>query len=733
MTDEELSRALTEAFDAHVRQTERLCREDAAAPANAEAGPEAEGPAVPASGTKPVAVKSVPVRRARLRALIAAALALCVLGGAFLLLWQSIGKEPVTTPTTEPHTPEPTAESSVPTEPAVSTEPTEYPETPEAADTIVCHTGIPGSADLYGSRTDAQRGTIAALIDDYDVMTTDRQGRWVVNASVCEAMETEENEDGSRTVTVVLREGLRYNNGEPITAVDFLVNALLDFSPWMAQKDSHDFEQIAACFAGAQAYMNGETDTISGLRLIDDRSYSVTIPAEAWNYFSLANLSLRPVRAELFGAEAEVEGETVRLRYLSADGPDLIRGRTTLEGRVCAGPYLVESYDPETDRTVLRRNEYYAGNFEGQKPAVETVVVEFYGTERSYEALPEEEINYFPCFTDGDMIDLYLRYADAGELTAASYQRAGFGYLLFQCDMGPTQFRAVRQAISCFIDRETFAKEFCQGYGTVLHGPYLTSRWEYLENAGELEEKLDAYAYDPARAVALLEEDGWVLAEDGSPYVSGLRYKAVTPEEAGSDPLTVELPDGRLLMPLLIDQMVAEGGSVNDATDPYLSDNQAMIDAGMRVCSYSLPFSDLLSCLYREDWTLEEGAVLFNYVDESMQLRQYVGPSRLALTRLAVNLTTRYDYSADFIEEYTEFHYDCESTLAELARQMDQARDDAEYAALWKDFILEWNRELPYIPLYQNIFYDFMDPRIHGLSPDADWPFARAVLYATIE
>ena len=79
------------------------------------------------------------------------------------------------------------------------------------------------------------------------------------------------------------------------------------------------------------------------------------------------------------------------------------------------------------------------------------------------------------------------------------------------------------------------------------------------------------------------------------------------------------------------------------------------------------------------------------------------------------------------------FHYDCESTLAELARQMDQARDDAEYAALWKDFILEWNRELPYIPLYQNIFYDFMDPRIHGLSPDADWPFARAVLYATIE
>ena len=133
--------------------------------------------------------------------------------------------------------------------------------------------------------------------------------------------------------------------------------------------------------------------------------------------------------------------------------------------------------------------------------------------------------------TDGERVRYYQSQADAGLLTGVGYPRSGFGYLMFQCDLGPTQFRAVRQAVACLLDRETFAKQFCQDFGVPVHGPYDASRWEYLENAAELEAKLDLYACDPARAVKLLEEDGWVLAEDGSAYVSGLRYKQVTPEE----------------------------------------------------------------------------------------------------------------------------------------------------------------------------------------------------------
>jgi ABC-type transport system substrate-binding protein len=141
-----------------------------------------------------------------------------------------------------------------------------------------------------------------------------------------------------------------------------------------------------------------------------------------------------------------------------------------------------------------------------------------------------------------------------------------------------------------------------------------------------------------------------------------------------------------------------------------------MIDAGMQVNSRDLPFSTLLDYLYRN----EEG------YDE------WAGPNTYGLYGLAQALQPKNDFSLDFTEEGTLFH-DYDENLARLSRQMLQAKDDATYAELWRDFILAWNEELPMIPLYQNIYYDFMDPHIKGLTPDTYWPFERAVLYATVE
>ena len=594
---------------------------------------------------------------------------------------------------------------------------------PVPSGTIVYYTQLDQAPDLYyASHADK---VISGLIDDYDVMTTDPHGKYVVNESVCKAMEVVENSDGSHTVTVTLQEGLTYSTGEPITAVDYLVSALIDFSP--AANENGDFtrqqavylnSQRAPYFAGAAAYMAGEADTISGLKLIDDDTYSVTIPAEAVElYYDCANVSLRPLSAALFGASVTVDGDRVTLTGLTQEGMNV--GRTTNVGRVCAGPYLIESYDEAAQRLVLRVNEHYAGNYEGQFPGVETIVVENADWNQVYyREMPEEDVGYFPneWWFDADATQRYQVHADAGFMTAASYGRNGYGYLIFQCDMGPTRFRAVRQAITCLVDRQAYAEAFCQGYGAVVHGPYVPSRWEYRENAKELDKELDPYAYDPARAVKLLEEDGWVLSEDGSPYVSGVRYKQVTPEEAGDYPYNVTLPDGRILMPLIIDRANSESGSVFDPLVPYFDENQTMIDAGMQVNSRDLPFSTLLDYLYRN----EEG------YDE------WAGPNTYGLYGLAKALQPKNDFSLDFTEEGTLFH-DYDENLARLSRQMLQAKDDATYAELWRDFILAWNEELPMIPLYQNIYYDFMDPHIKGLTPDTYWPFERAVLYATVE
>ena len=615
-------------------------------------------------------------------------------------------------------------ESDVPETTAVP----EDPRPPLAENAIYYRAvGFFGASDLYAKPQFSNRNVrdvVCGLIDDYDVICTDQHGRYVVNESVCEAMEVQENDDGSHTVTVTLRMGLRYNNGSPITAVDYLVSALMDFSPVTGKADDYQTKQRAGYFAGAEAYLAGESDTISGLKLLNDYRYSVTIPAEAAErYYDRANVSLRPVNAALYGADTEVDGDQVRLVGLTAEG--FYTGCMVNVGRVSAGPYQIVSWSEETDpygdpcpRMVLGINERYAGNFEGQKPRVKTIVFASVKQETSYELLPQDEASYFGCMTDGERVRYYQSQADAGLLTGVGYPRSGCGYLMYQCDLGPTQFRAVRQAVACLFDRETFAEQFCQGYGVPVHGPYDASRWEYLANAADLEAKLDPYAYDPARAVKLLEADGWVLAEDGSAYVSGLRYKQVTPEEAGGYPYVVTLADGRLLMPLRIDRAAAATGSGIDSMMGYLDENQAIIDAGMQIVTEELSFDDLLNCLYRDAESGEQYAVPVN---------------TFGIYNLASNLGPRYDFSSDFVEEYSMFHYDCGGELARLSRELLQASDDAAFAALWKDFVLEWNAELPYIPLYQNIYYDFMDSRIQGLTPDTYWPFERAVLYATVD
>lgn len=724
MTDEELSRRLTESLDARIRRAEVRNEEKSELSENQKIKKRVEEKRKAAQDLEKNSnqIKVVSARRMQLRIAAAAVFTIVALGGGALLLSHlSKRSNPSATGPSDPFN---TAQTYV------STESNDVEKEPSPSGTIYYLTEFYATPCLYQTasyRTNNNDKTIAALIDDYDVMSTDRQGRYVLNKSVCKSIETKDNADGSRTVTVVLQDGLCWNNGEPITATDYLVSALIDLSPALAAEGVDNSVQ-AAYFEGGTAYMAGEADTISGLKRIDEHSYSVTIPADAVErYYDCVNVSLRPLNAALFGAKAETDGEQVRLSYLSPDGLDLERGRTTCAGRVCAGPYRIEGYDEETNEMILRVNEYYAGNFEGQKPGVESIVIRHFGMEDDFSQLPKEQVYYIPRIQDADLNQYYQKIEQTGALKSASYLRDGYGYLLYECDMGPTQFRAVRQALACLIDRERFAMEFCQGYGVSIDGPYIKSSWEYLHNAAELEQQLDSYSYDPDRAVALLEEDGWVLAEDGSAYVSGLRWKEVTPEQAGNYTHNVTLPDGRILMPLLIESMRSEGGSVTDLLDEYTEQNLAVIDAGMRVHTAALSFDMLLDCLNRAEWTFREDNTWY-YIDGENR----TGPNNFCLTRLSQQLLPKYDFSSEFGMNGIS-HYDIKSELAQRSRQMLQATDDADFAAQWKDFILEWNRELPYIPIYANIYYDYMDPKIRGLKPDSYWPFDRAVLYATIE
>ena len=101
---------------------------------------------------------------------------------------------------------------------------------------------------------------IRDLINDYDTVIFDQFGQMVMNATTAASIDQVHNDDGSITFTVKINEGLTYNNGEPITAADYVAYALVAYSPVTTEAGA---KISAESVVGAAAYQAGETKELA--------------------------------------------------------------------------------------------------------------------------------------------------------------------------------------------------------------------------------------------------------------------------------------------------------------------------------------------------------------------------------------------------------------------------------------------------------------------------------------
>lgn len=594
---------------------------------------------------------------------------------------------------------------------------------------------------IYGSTTEisgdlgnawwtnnASDKKIRDLINDYNVITFDQQGAMLVNPTVVDGdIETTENEDGSKTFTVKIKEGLTYNNGEPITAADYVAYALVAYSPATLEAAAG---VVADSVVGSAEYQSGESNVISGLRLLDDYTYAITIVPEYLPYFyELSYADLSPLYLPMYAPNATLtvkdDGEGVYLDGGELNADDINASRFIYEGRVSAGPYQIKKVDTGTLQAELVINPNYAGNFEGQKPTIETLVIVKTESATAIDSLKTGAVDLLDTLTDGNLeINPALDLVDAGGFTYVDFERNGYGKLQFACDFGPTQFPAVRQAVAYLLDRNEFANQFCAGYGSVVDGPYGLCMWMYQDSQEFFADNIDSYSYDPAKAIELLEADGWVLNADGSEYSgTGTRYKEVTAEEAGTYALNVTLPDGRILMPLHIMWSSSEDNPVSELLVVMLANGQQTADAGMVIEQTVMSFTDLLNYMYR---------------DASVDAKY--GVPTYGMFNLATGFTQLYSqaYEMSMKDEYMGTYnnnFIKDEKLATLAWDMVygvEAGDDATYLDMWQQFMDRWNELLPDVPLYSNIYYTVHADWLEGYDQSSYWEFEDAVLYATI-
>ena len=179
--------------------------------------------------------------------------------------------EPTDAPTAKP------TESEAPPEPWVSKDPNYgtiiYGSTTEIS-------GDWGRALWTNNATDR---LIRELTDAYHTIVANKEALYVANPTVVKSLTTEETEDGTKIFKIEINQGLVYNNGDPITAKDFIAGSL--FGCTSAMQDLAAKSTAYMSLVGGEAYLRGEADFVSGIRLYDDYTFSFEIVEDKLPYY----------------------------------------------------------------------------------------------------------------------------------------------------------------------------------------------------------------------------------------------------------------------------------------------------------------------------------------------------------------------------------------------------------------------------------------------------------------
>ena len=539
----------------------------------------------------------------------------------------------------------------------------------------------------------------------YDTVVFSKEGEFQYNDTVVASHEETENEDGTKTYTVTINDGLVWSDGTPITAKDYVFAVLLENSDEMAGVDGYPCNS-GYTYVGYDEWLDGSADAFAGIHLVDDMTFSLTVKAEELPYhYDITYALARPRPLHVIAPECDVEdtenGATITGDFTTELLQETINNVETgyrYNPKVTCGPYLFDNFDEASQQATLKANPEFVGDYRGVKPSIETLVIKTVSSDTMMNELESGSVDLLYSCSGGDTINAGLDLVEEGKAADTTYMRNGYGKIQFDCSVFPTDSQNVRQAIAYCLDRNEFARQYTGGYGSVVHSFYGLAQWEYQDSVEWINENLNTYEMNVEEAKKLLEEDGWNLNADGTPYSgTGTRYKEV---------------DGEL-KPLVITWCNSEGNPVSELLATMLP--ETMAEAGMELQATTTDFATL------QNGILHAGDTMYNMYNLA--------------TGFATANSPWYYFSSDeaWMGNYnTNWIADEELNDAVMPLKSIPYEDSEAWLEAWQNFIKVWNEKLPDVPLYSDEYYDFYSTRVQGWENTATWGWQNAVLDAWV-
>ncbi len=320
-----------------------------------------------------------------------------------------------------------------------------------------------------------------------------------------------------KTITYKLKPDLKWSDGEPLTAADFVDAVNLIYLDPEVQTNSRS------------ALMPSGIAT--EWEQLDDLTLSVTFPFVYAGIFN--STSVAPLPMHILRPIVDEQGAAALNAYWGVD--------TDVRSVVGNGPFVIDSYTPG-QRAVLKKNPYYYEKDEWgvQLPYIDELVFEFVpDTDTQLQRFLAGALDFL-AFT-GDQVALGLDRKDEVGFTLYSVGPAASSQFI-TINQNPNSpaladtpklewvsNRTFRQALAHLVDRQTMVDTIVYGYGYPQYSFIPVFSPYYWDGSPDF-----AFPYDPERAKDMLDSigyvdqngDGWRQDPDGNKISLDLKTNA---------------------------------------------------------------------------------------------------------------------------------------------------------------------------------------------------------------
>ncbi len=303
----------------------------------------------------------------------------------------------------------------------------------------------------------------------------------------CLAEKWSASEDGT-VFTFVLRDGVKFHDGTPLTAEDVKYSIeYVGFPDYNGARAS-----FISAIKGVKDFKEGKTKDLAGIKVLDQNTIQITTEKTYSSGF------LR------FGTNFEIFPKHI---WENVEVGKAQEATELMRHPIGTGPFKMTEYVPDQYVTFTHFDEYWGG-----APKLGKIILIKTNQDTAQAQLFRGEIDQiYP----GSITKAEADQFEAHGMIISEVPRNAYQYMTVNLTMPAFQDKRVRQAIAYAVNRQGVVDSFLEGHGEVANNPYPSTFWAHPDGMNE-------YEYNPQKALELFKAAGWEYrADENKMYIDG--------------------------------------------------------------------------------------------------------------------------------------------------------------------------------------------------------------------